>query len=188
MTTSIHSSIYVSSRTSNYQGDGTDKKEEFIESCNIHFKDLFKDQESISALSKTEKKYFDKCISASNDKYAAEEVIYDLGVGFAILVILMGIGWGFYEAKKSLNTPMIINPGIEVEQGKPLEYTQKNAELICTSSTESNPIVSFIVAKAFELEKERASEVEDAVGKPLSTTTTETTSGTKKKRAKSTNG
>lgn len=110
MTTSIHSSIYVSSRTSNYQGDGTDKKEEFIESCNIHFKDLFKDQESISALSKTEKKYFDKCISASNDKYAAEEVIYDLGVGFAILVILMGIGWGFYEAKKSLNTPMIINP------------------------------------------------------------------------------
>ncbi len=110
MTTSIHSSIYVSSRTSNYQGNGTDKKEEFIESCNIHFKDLFKDQESISALSKTEKKYFDKCISASNDKYAAEEVIYDLGVGFAILVILMGIGWGFYEAKKSLNTPMIINP------------------------------------------------------------------------------
>lgn len=110
MTTSIHSSIYVSSRTSNYQGDGTDKKEEFIESCNIHFKDLFKDQESISALSKTEKKYFDKCISASNDKYAAEEVIYDLGVGFAILVILMGIGWGFYEAKKSLNTPMITNP------------------------------------------------------------------------------
>ncbi len=110
MTTTIHSSIYVSSRTSNYQGDGTDKKEEFIESCNIHFKDLFKDQESISALSKTEKKYFDKCISASNDKYAAEEVIYDLGVGFAILVILMGIGWGFYEAKKSLNTPMIINP------------------------------------------------------------------------------
>lgn len=110
MTTSIHSSIYVSSRTSNYQGDGTDKKEEFIESCNIHFKDLFKDQESISVLSKTEKKYFDKCISASNDKYAAEEVIYDLGVGFAILVILMGIGWGFYEAKKSLNTPMIINP------------------------------------------------------------------------------
>ncbi|WP_288397200.1 hypothetical protein [uncultured Acinetobacter sp.] len=76
----------------------------------MHFKDLFKDQESISALSKTEKKYFDKCISASNDKYAAEEVIYDLGVGFAILVILMGIGWGFYEAKKSLNTPMIINP------------------------------------------------------------------------------
>lgn len=110
MTTTIHSSIYVSSRTSNYQGDGTDKKKEFIESCNIHFKDLFKDQESISALSKTEKKYFDKCISASNDKYAAEEVIYDLGVGFAILVILMGIGWGFYEAKKSLNTPMIINP------------------------------------------------------------------------------
>ncbi|WP_288382576.1 hypothetical protein [uncultured Acinetobacter sp.] len=76
----------------------------------MHFKDLFKDQESISALSKNEKKYFDKCISASNDKYAAEEVIYDLGVGFAILVILMGIGWGFYEAKKSLNTPMIINP------------------------------------------------------------------------------
>lgn len=110
MTTTIHSSIYVSSRTSNYQGDGTDEKEEFIESCNIHFKDLFKDQESISALSKTEKKYFDKCISASNDKYAAEEVIYDLGVGFAILIILMGIGWGFYEAKKSLNTPMIINP------------------------------------------------------------------------------
>ncbi len=110
MTTTIHSSIYVSSRTSNYQGDGTDKKEEFIESCNIYFKDLFKDQESISALSKTEKMYFDKCISASNDKYAAEEVIYDLGVGFAILIILMGIGWGFYEAKKSLNTPMIINP------------------------------------------------------------------------------
>ncbi|WP_440599779.1 hypothetical protein ACSF3O_06460 [Acinetobacter soli] len=76
----------------------------------MHFKDLFKDQESISALSKTEKKYFDKCISASNDKYAAEEVIYDLGVGFAILIILMGIGWGVYEAKKSLNTPIIINP------------------------------------------------------------------------------
>ncbi|WP_151833141.1 hypothetical protein [Acinetobacter ursingii] len=77
--------------------------------------------------------------------------------------------------------------GIEVEVGKPLEFTQKNAELICTSSTESNPIVSFIVAKAFQLEKERASEVEDAVGKPLSTTNTETTSGIKKKRAKSTN-
>lgn len=109
MTTTIHRSIYIS-RPSNYQGDGTDEKEEFIESCNIHFKDLFKDQEYISALSKTEKKYFDKCISASNDKYAAEEVIYDLGVGLAILVVLMGIGWGFYEAKKSLNTPMIINP------------------------------------------------------------------------------
>lgn len=77
--------------------------------------------------------------------------------------------------------------GIDAEKGKPLEYTQKNAELLCTSTIESNAIVSFIVAKAFELEKERASEVEDAVGKPLSTTSTETTSGTKKKRAKSTN-
>lgn len=50
MTTTTHSSLYIS-RTSNYEGDGTDDKEEFIESCNIHFKD----QESISTLSKTEK-------------------------------------------------------------------------------------------------------------------------------------
>lgn len=105
MATTTHSTLYIS-RTSNYEGDGTDDKEEFIETCNIHFKD----QKSISTLSETEKKYFDKCVSASNDKYAAEEVIYDLGVGFAILIVLLGIGWGSYEAKKSLNTPMIINP------------------------------------------------------------------------------
>lgn len=101
-----------------------------------------------------------------------DETAQQSGLGFNRAVAHLLLGW----------------TGIEVEQGKPLEYTQKNAELICTSSTESNPIVSFIVAKAFELEKERASEVEDAVGKPLSTTSTETTSGTKKKRAKSTNG
>lgn len=109
MATTTHSSIYIS-RPSNYEGDGTDDKEEFIETCNIHFKDLFKDQKAISTLSEPEKKYFDKCVSASNDKYAAEEVIYDLGVGFVILIVLLGIGWGFYEAKKSLNTPIIINP------------------------------------------------------------------------------
>ncbi len=101
-----------------------------------------------------------------------DETAQQSGLGFNRAVSHLLLGW----------------TGIEVEQGKPLEYTQKNAELICTSSTESNPIVSFIVAKAFQLEKERASEVEDAVGKPLSTTSTETTSGTKKKRAKSTNG
>lgn len=100
-----HSSIHIS-RPSNYEGDGTDDKEEFIETCNIHFKD----QKSISTFSETEKKYFEKCVSASNDKYAAEEVIYDLGVSFAILIVLLGIGWGFYEAKKSLNIPIIINP------------------------------------------------------------------------------
>ncbi|KQE25073.1 hypothetical protein APD39_07955 [Acinetobacter pittii] len=44
---------------------------------------MFKDQKSISTLSEIEKKYFEKCVSASNDKYAAEEVIYDIGVGFA---------------------------------------------------------------------------------------------------------
>lgn len=109
MATTTHSSIYIS-RPSNYEGDGTDDKEEFIETCNIHFKDMFKDQKSISTLSEIEKKYFEKCVSASNDKYAAEEVIYDIGVGFAVLIVLLGIGWGFYEAKKSLNTPMIINP------------------------------------------------------------------------------
>lgn len=101
-----------------------------------------------------------------------DETAQQSGLGFNRAVSHLLLGW----------------TGIEVEQGKPLEYTQKNAELICTSSTESNPIVSFIVAKAFQLEKERANEVEDAVGKPLSTTSTETTSGTKKKRAKSTNG
>ena len=100
-----------------------------------------------------------------------DETAQQSGLGFNRAVSHLLLGW----------------TGIELEQGKPLEYTQKNAELICTSSTESNPIVSFIVAKAFQLEKERASEVEDAVGKPLSTTSTEITNGTKKKRAKSTN-
>lgn len=100
-----------------------------------------------------------------------DETAQQSGLGFNRAVSHLLLGW----------------TGIEVEKDKPLEYTQKNAELICTSSTESNPIVSFIVAKAFQLEKERASEVEDAVGKPLSTTNTETTSGIKKKRAKSTN-
>lgn len=116
MATTTHSSIYIS-RPSNYEGDGTDDKEEFIETCNIHFKDMFKDQKSISTLSEIEKKYFEKCVSASNDKYAAEEVIYDIGVGFAVLIVLLGIGWGLYEAKKSLNTPMIINPKENTENG-----------------------------------------------------------------------
>lgn len=116
MATTTHSSIYIS-RPSNYEGDGTDDKEEFIETCNIHFKDMFKNQKSISTLSEIEKKYFEKCVSASNDKYAAEEVIYDIGVGFAVLIVLLGIGWGFYEAKKSLNTPMIINPKENTENG-----------------------------------------------------------------------
>ncbi len=66
---------------------------------------------------KLKKKYFEKCVSASNDKYAAEEVIYDIGVGFVVLIVLLGIGWGFYEAKKSLNTPMIINPKENTENG-----------------------------------------------------------------------
>ena len=121
MATTTHSTLYIS-RPSNYEGDGTDDKEEFIETCNIHFKDLFNDQKSISTLSKTEKKYFDKCVSASNDKYAAEEVIYDLGVGFAILIVLLGIGWGFYEAKKSLNTPMILNPKENPENDANRDY------------------------------------------------------------------
>lgn len=121
MATTTHSTLYIS-RPSNYEGDGTDDKEEFIETCNIHFKDLFKDQKSISTLSETEKKYFDKCVSASNDKYAAEEVIYDLGVGFAILIVLLGIGWGFYEAKKSLNTPMILNPKQNPENDATRDY------------------------------------------------------------------
>ncbi|EOQ68849.1 hypothetical protein F931_01567 [Acinetobacter pittii ANC 4050] len=121
MATTTHSTLYIS-RTSNYEGDGTDDKEEFIETCNIHFKDLFKDQKAISTLSETEKKYFDKCVSASNDKYAAEEVIYDLGVGFAILIVLLGIGWGFYEAKKSLNTPMILNPKENPENDANRDY------------------------------------------------------------------
>lgn len=101
-----------------------------------------------------------------------DETAQQSGLGFNRAVSHLLLGW----------------TGIEVEQGKSLEYTQKNAELICTSSTESNQIVSFIVAKAFQLEEERASEAEDAVGKPLNITSTETTSGTKKKRAKSTNG
>jgi len=117
MATTTHSTLYIS-RTSNYEGDGTDDKEEFIETCNIHFKD----QKAISTLSETEKKYFDKCVSASNDKYAAEEVIYDLGVGFAILIVLLGIGWGFYEAKKSLNTPMILNPKENPENDANRDY------------------------------------------------------------------
>ncbi len=117
MATTTHSTLYIS-RTSNYEGDGTDDKEEFIETCNIHFKD----QKAISTLSETEKKYFDKCVSASNDKYAAEEVIYDLGVGFAILIVLLGIGWGFYEAKKSLNTPMILNPKENPENDDNRDY------------------------------------------------------------------
>ncbi len=121
MTTTTHSTLYIS-RPSNYEGDGTDDKEEFIETCNIHFKDLFKDQKAISMLSETEKKYFDKCVSASNDKYAAEEVIYDLGVGFAILIVLLGIGWGFYEAKKSLNTPMVLNPKENPENDANRDY------------------------------------------------------------------
>ncbi len=54
MATTTHSSIYIS-RPSNYEGDGTDDKEEFIETCNIHFKDMFKDQKSISTLSEIEK-------------------------------------------------------------------------------------------------------------------------------------
>lgn len=54
MATTTHSSIYIS-RPSNYEGDGTNDKEEFIETCNIHFKDLFNDQKAISTLSETEK-------------------------------------------------------------------------------------------------------------------------------------
>ncbi|AVZ04891.1 hypothetical protein DBQ26_09840 [Acinetobacter pittii] len=42
MATTTHSSIYIS-RPSNYEGDGTDDKEEFIETCNIRFKDMFKE-------------------------------------------------------------------------------------------------------------------------------------------------
>lgn len=75
---------------------------------------------------------------------------------------------------------------IESEPNKPLEYSQKNAELLCTSSSESNNLVSFIIGKAFQLEKDRKKEVEDVVGKPLNTTSTEITSGTKKKRQRST--
>lgn len=121
MATTTHSTLYIS-HPSNYEGDGTDDKEEFIETCNIHFKDLFNDQKAISTLSETEKKYFDKCLSTSNDKYAAEEVIYDLGVGFAILIVLLGMGWGFYEAKKSLNTPMILNPKENPENDANKDY------------------------------------------------------------------
>ncbi|MGR2670805.1 hypothetical protein ACUXVT_05955 [Acinetobacter soli] len=101
-----------------------------------------------------------------------DETAQQSGLGFNRAVSHLLLGW----------------TGIEVEQGKPLEYNQKNAELICTSSTESNALVSFIFSKALELNKERDAEVKDAVGKPLSTTNTETTSGIKKKRAKSTNG
>ncbi|MCU4547344.1 hypothetical protein KTI80_18860, partial [Acinetobacter pittii] len=54
MATTTHSSIYIS-RPSNYEGDGTDDKEEFIETCNIRFKDMFKDQKSISTLMCAEK-------------------------------------------------------------------------------------------------------------------------------------
>ncbi|MCZ1177535.1 hypothetical protein [Acinetobacter pittii] len=94
---------------------------------------MFKDQKSISTLSEIEKKYFEKCVSASNNKYAAEEVIYDIGVGFAVLIVLLGIGWGFYEAKKSLNTPMIINPKENTENGINGDYITNGVIIVLFS-------------------------------------------------------
>ena len=82
MATTTHSSIYIS-RPSNYEGDGTDDKEEFIETCNIRFKDMFKDQKSISTLSEIEKKYLENTENGTNGDHITNGVIIVL---FSIII------------------------------------------------------------------------------------------------------
>lgn len=76
--------------------------------------------------------------------------------------------------------------GIESESNKPFEYSIKNAELLCTSTSEAHEIVNFVVERAVELEQERNRELADTVGKSLSTTNTATSNGRREKPVKST--
>lgn len=75
--------------------------------------------------------------------------------------------------------------GIETKDN-PFEYSPENAELLCTSTKNSNEIVLFAITKASELQRKAMQTVEDEVGKSLSTTSKETSSGRQKKQKTST--
>lgn len=76
--------------------------------------------------------------------------------------------------------------GMVDKDEKPFEYTAKNAELLCTSTKVSHEIVIFTLNKAKELQLEKHKVVNDEVGKSLSTTSNVTSSGSTKRRKKST--
>ena len=76
--------------------------------------------------------------------------------------------------------------GIETKAKQPFDYSAKNAELLCTSTKDSNEIVIFTITKASELQREAMQTVEDEVGKSSSTTTKEISSGQRKKQKTST--
>ena len=75
--------------------------------------------------------------------------------------------------------------GVEDSEGKQLEYSPKNAELLCSSSNESLALVVFCLNKAKQLQTDKHKTVEDEVGKSSSTTSNETSSGNTKRRKKS---
>lgn len=65
--------------------------------------------------------------------------------------------------------------GIDSEPNKPFEYNAKNAEILCTQTQESLGIATFVINKAFDLEKERQVSLAEEVGKSSSTLSTEST-------------
>lgn len=65
--------------------------------------------------------------------------------------------------------------GLDIEVNKPFEYSAKNAEILCTQTQESLELASFVIGKAFELEKERQVILAEEVGKSSSTSSTEST-------------
>ena len=78
--------------------------------------------------------------------------------------------------------------GLELvdEKSNALEYSEKNAELLCTAAEESIELVVFVLQKADELLKWRIEEREEILGKSFNSTNTKPYVGIKKKRQRST--
>ncbi|WEV48097.1 hypothetical protein OZX61_07310 [Acinetobacter sp. ESL0695] len=65
--------------------------------------------------------------------------------------------------------------GIDAEPNKPFEYSAKNAEILCTQTQESLEIATFVINKAFELEKDYTTTLAEEVGKSSDSTSKEST-------------
>ena len=70
--------------------------------------------------------------------------------------------------------------------GQPFEYSQKNAELLCTSTDISLEITNFCLNKAYLLLSDKNKTVVDEVGKSLNTSNKEISAGHPKRQRKST--
>lgn len=104
-------------------------------------------------------------------KSITDESALESRLAFNRAVSHLILGWSGFEDKKTK---------------QPIEYSQQNAELLCTSTKASLELVLFCLNKSKELRVEKNKTADEEVGKSLSTIDKETSNGHQKRQKKST--